>query len=203
MDDESVPTSVTLTLTLNTSGKTVQLPLQEGEIQARVTIDDVGDTATDYFIDKFTSFMTIFNIRPAQCTMVFPVVTAFPAKNGMNAWETAISITNPGYGEEPADGGLEFTFYGMNSDPVMYTTDPLTPGSGLEADGTLAAGGTYQVLVSQILSAADWGEAFQGNVHVTADYTGCTGLGWVTDWVSVNQAYLAVVIDSDTGKDDN
>ena len=36
-----------------------------------------------------------------------------------------------------------------------------------------------------------------------ADYTNCSGLGWVTDWMTVNQAYSAVVIDADTGADPN
>ena len=31
-----------------------------------------------------------------------------------------------------------------------------------------------------------------------ADYTNCSGLGWVTDWMGVNQAYSAVVISADT-----
>ena len=34
-----------------------------------------------------------------------------------------------------------------------------------------------------------------------ADYTNCSGLGWVTDFATVNQAYTAVVIDADTGSD--
>ena len=135
-------------------------------------------------------------IRSAQCKMLFPLVTV------MDPWQTVISITNPGYGEETADGGLKFTFYGQNSEPETYITDSFSPGSGLEEDGTLAAGGTYQAFISHILAAADWGETFIGHVMVTADYTGCTGLGWVTDFEKVNQAYLAVVLDSDTGKDD-
>ena len=200
MDGESVPTSVTVTLMLDTSDEDVQLPLQAGEIQARVTIADIGTADPDDFIDKFTTFMTIFKIRPAQCTMLFPVVTV------MDPWQTVISISNPAYGDEPADGSLEFTFYrqaseGMNFEPVRYTTGPESPGSGLEVDGTLAAGSTYQAYIRDILAAAEWGETFVGHVHVTADYTGCTGLGWVTDFATVNQAYLAVVLDSDTGKD--
>ena len=52
-----------------------------------------------------------------------------------------------------------------------------------------------------ILAATGWGETFQGHVHLRADYTNCSGLGWVTDWMTVNQAYSAVVIDADTGTD--
>ena len=40
-----------------------------------------------------------------------------------------------------------------------------------------------------------------------ADYTNCSGLGWVTNYSmgvtgGVNQAYTATVIDADTGKDE-
>ena len=42
-----------------------------------------------------------------------------------------------------------------------------------------------------------------GHIHVLADYTDCNGVGWVTDFGTVNQAYIAVVVDSDTGKGDN
>ena len=101
--------------------------------------------------------------------------------------------------DEMASGGLTFTFYPMGAEPVMYETGMGSPGSGLEADGTLAPGGTYQVLISQILSSTDWGDSFQGHVHLLADYTNCTGLGWVTDFMGVNQAYSAVVISADTG----
>ena len=141
----------------------------------------------------------MFNIRPAQCELLFPVVSVFPATSEMNRWETAISVTNPAFMAEMASGGLTFTFYPMGADPVVYETEPGSPGSGLDDDGTLAPGGTYQVLISQILSSTDWGDRFQGHVHLLADYTNCTGLGWVTDWMGVNQAYSAVVISADTG----
>jgi hypothetical protein len=188
---------LTLTLTADPDGDMDDLsfPLDVGSITVRVTFKE---TDTD-FDEAFTASMAVFNIRPAQCTMLFPVVTVMPMADG-SYWNTAISITNPGYGEETADGGLTLTFYGVGIEPVEYMTSPTTPGTGLEADGTLAAGGTYQVMVSQILAESGWGETFQGHVHVTADYTGCTGLGWVTDFATVNQAYLAVVIDDDTGK---
>ena len=99
-----------------------------------------------------------------------------------------------------AAGGLTFTFYGMGGVVATYdtTVDPIV-GVGLEDDGTLSPGGTYQVLASEILAATDWGETFQGHVHLRADYTNCSGLGWVTDFATVNQAYSAVVIDADTG----
>ena len=69
----------------------------------------------DNFADAFTDYVTVFNIRPAQCELLFPVVTALPETSEMRSWETAISVTNPAYGEEMASGGLTFTFYGMGA----------------------------------------------------------------------------------------
>ena len=63
---------------------------------------------------------------------------------------------------------------------AMYDTEQLDPivGSGLESDGTLAPGGTYQVLVPEILAATEWGETFHRPCpRLVADYTKCSGYG--------------------------
>ena len=151
----------------------------------------------DNFADAFTDYVTVFNIRPAQCELLFPVVSVLP---DLGNWDTAISVTNPAYEDEMAAGGLVFTFYGRGGVKAVYdTTVDMITGVGLEDDGTLAPGGTYQVMSSEILAATDWGLTFQGHVHLRADYTNCSGLGWVTDFMTVNQAYTATVIDADTG----
>ena len=201
-DMRPTPASVTLelTLTAETGDEDISFPLSPGSVMAKAAFTDASG-GDDNFEDAFTDYVTVFNIRPAQCELLFPVVTVLPATSEMNRWETAISVTNPAYGDEMASGGLTFTFYPMGAEPVVFETEPGSPGSGLEVDGTLAPGGTYQVLISQILSSTDWGESFRGHVHLLADYTDCTGVGWVTDWMSVNQAYSAVVIDADTGAD--
>ena len=201
----ATPTSVTLELTLTAvppaDDKEMSFPLDRSSVMARAAFTDMqgGD---DNFEDAFTDYVTVFNIRPAQCELLFPVVTVLPATAERGNWETAISVTNPAYADDPAAGGLTFTFYGMGDVVGMYdtTVDPIV-GVGLEDDGTLSPGGTYQVLANEILGATEWGEMFQGHVHLRADYTNCSGLGWVTDWVTVNQAYTATVINADTGAD--
>ena len=193
------PTSVTLELTLTADpdkeDTKISFPLARSSVMAKATFTDMqgGD---DNFEDAFTEYVTVFNIRPAQCELLFPVVSV------LEGYNTAISVTNPAYEDEMASGGLTFTFYGIGGVVATYdtTVDPIV-GVGLEDDGTLSPGGTYQVLAEEILTATDWGETFQGHVHLTADYTNCSGLGWVTDFEKVNQAYSAVVIDADTGTD--
>ena len=188
---------VTLTLTLKTAGKGVSLPLMVGEITARVSLVDT-ESMIDTFDDAFTSRMIIFEIQPAQCTLLFPYVARLP---GM-AWNTGIAVMNPGYNEDEIAGGLTLTFYGNEGTMAEFSTEEYpNVGAGLNAMGLVPAGGTYSVLASEIIAATDWGESFVGHIHVLADYTGCNGVGWVTDFGTVNQAYLAVVIDSDTGKD--
>ena len=190
-----------LTLTAEPDDEDISFPLDVGSIMAKVTFAGGGVDDGGSFTDAFTDYVTVFNIRPAQCEILFPVVTVLPETPEMRRWETAISVTNPAYGEEMAAGGLTFTFYGMDNTVATYDTTegPIITGVGLEDDGTLSPGGTYQVLASEILAATGWGETFQGHVHLRADYTNCSGLGWVTDWMTVNQAYSAVEIDADTG----
>ena len=179
-----------LTLTAAASNDKISFPLDVGAVMAKATFEG------DDFEDAFTDYVTVFNIRPAQCTLLFPVVSVLPDDGN---WDTAISILNPAYTTDPASGRLTFRFYGIGNPLVMYETTDMSTGRGLEADGTLAPGGTYQVLVSQILAATNWGTSFRGHVHVTADYTHCSGLGWVTDFMGVNQAYTATVLSPDTG----
>ena len=200
---KSVTLEVTLTADPEKEDTKVSFPLDRASVMAKATfIDPTGNV--DNFEDAFTDYVTVFNIRPAQCEILFPVVTALPETPEMSRWETAISVTNPAYTEEMAAGGLTFTFYGEGGVTATYdTTEDMIAGVGLEADGTLSPGGTYQVLASEILKATNWGERFRGHVHLRADYTNCSGLGWVTDWMTVNQAYSAVVIDADTGTDES
>ena len=197
-NDRPTPASVTLelTLTADPDNEDISFPLARSSVMAKAAFTDMQG-GVDNFEDAFTDYVTVFNIRPAQCELLFPVVTV------KDPWTTAISVTNPAFMDEMASGGLTFTFYGMGNVVATYdtTVGPIA-GTGLEVDGTLSPGGTYQVLAHEILAATDWGETFQGHVHLLADYTHCTGLGWVTDWMGVNQAYSAVVIDADTGTDE-
>ena len=83
---------------------------------AKASFTDPTGTVDD-FEDAFTDYVIVFNIRPAQCELLFPVVTV------LGDWNTAISVTNPAYGDDPASGALTFTFYGqdvMTDPPPMF-----------------------------------------------------------------------------------
>ena len=196
-DPRATPTSVTLGLTLTAVPGTedMNFPLARSSVMARASFTDESG-GDDNFADAFTDYVTVFNIRPAQCELLFPVVTV------RSPWDTAISVTNPAYEDEMAAGGLTFTFYGIGNVEETYdTTMNAVIGRGLATDGTLVPGSTYQVMVSDILLDTTVGKEFIGHAHLTADYTNCSGVGWVTDFMGVNQAYTATVIDADTGTD--
>ena len=74
---------VVITLTLMT-GKAVSLPLMVGEITASVTLIDT-ELGTDTFDDAFTSPLTIFEIRPAQCDAAVSGRDRLTPDFGMNA----------------------------------------------------------------------------------------------------------------------
>ena len=75
------PASVTLELTLTAippdDDEEMLFPLARGSIMARATFTDPTGLVNN-FEDAFTDYVTVFNIRPAQCELLFPVVTVRP-----------------------------------------------------------------------------------------------------------------------------
>ena len=133
-----------LTLTADPDGDMDDLsfPLDVGSITVRVTFKE-SDTGFD---EAFTASMAIFEIRPAQCTLLFPYAAVLP---GME-WNTGISVMNPGYTEGGVAGGLELTFYGNDGTEATFSTEMYpTVGAGLDEMGLVPAGGTYSVLAAR------------------------------------------------------
>ena len=73
---------------------------------------------------------------------------------------------------------------------IVHSTDGMSSGVGLAADGSLPAGNTHTVLLSEVLSDAGMPGDFIGHLYVRTNFTGCRGVGWITNWTTVNQAYL-------------
>ena len=109
-DMRAAPTEVILAVTLTADpdddDADISFPLDRGSVTARATFTDGSNEAN--FLDAYSGSATVFNIRPAQCELLYPVVTVIPG-----TWDTALSVTNPAYEVEMASGGLTFTFYGM------------------------------------------------------------------------------------------
>ena len=127
-----------VTLTAMMGDDDIAFPLVQSPVMAKATFTDPTG-GTDNFEDSFTPYVTIFEIRPAQCQLLFPTVAVVPD----SGWNTAFGIVNPGYSEGGASGGLNFTFYGNDGTVAEYsTTMDMVVGAGLDSDGTLPPGGT-------------------------------------------------------------
>ena len=187
---------VTLALSLD-SGAT-----GEGMVSAMATMaptkkPDTVEADSEYFTATPTDAATVFTFAPASCTLLFPYVVSLPEAG----WNTGLAITNPTAGAGTALGGtVTFTLFANGGDPempMMYTTGAGTPGPNvLDDEGMLAAGSTYTLLLSELLAWVGHTEGnLTGHLYVETNFTGCRGVGWVTDFATVNQAYLPYFAD--------
>ena len=134
----------------------------------------------------------VFTFKPATCSLLFPYGLVHAGFN------TGITVSNTSmYAGNSFDGNLEFTFYANGADPeedpLMLMTGP-DQGEmyGLNEDGDLAGGNTFTILLSEALAEAGHDGGFVGHFVIKSNFMPCAGLGWVTDFMSVNQAYIAM-----------
>ena len=172
----------------------IMLPLDEGVVEIWVTMaptskPDMVGPDTEYFAVNYipADGVQAFTITPASCTLLFPYAVALKDMG----WNTGIAISNPSaFTDTPLGGTIKFTLFPNDEDRIVYPTDGSSSGKGLDVDGSIPAGNTYTVLLSEVLSDADMPGDFVGHLYVETDFTGCRGVGWVTDFSTVNQAYL-------------
>ena len=172
----------------------IMLPLDEGMVEIWVTMAPTEkpttvDGDTEYFAVNYipAAGVQAFTISPASCTLLFP----YAAVQGDLEWNTGIAISNPsGFTDTPLSGTLTFTLFPNDGDMIMHSTHGSSPGVGLDVDGSLPAGKTHTVLLSEVLADAGMPGDFIGHFYVRTNFTGCRGVGWVTDFATVNQAYL-------------
>jgi hypothetical protein len=97
------------------------------------------------------------------------------------ATATAGAIT---YNMYPRGGGASFS----------YTTTAGSPGQGLEADGTLAAGGSHTILLSELVVAAGQTGPFTGYIIAVCSFTHGHGEGFVLDGTTISQTLNGLII---------
>ena len=136
----------------------IMLPLDEGVVEIWVTMapDEAkvmpnGSTTDEYFAVNYmpADGVVAFTIAPASCTLLFPYAAVVPAAD----WNTGIAISNPSaFTDTPLSGDLTFTLFPNDGEMFMHSTDGMSTGEGLDEDGSLPAGNTYTVLLSEVLS---------------------------------------------------
>lgn len=206
------------TLAATKDQKDLKLPLSAGMVKVTATMapekeGDREDVTVDgsaagkgaYFTPVYipsADGLQVFSFMPASCTLLFPYAVAL----GDLGWNTGIAVTNPtAHLATSLNGAVHFTLYPNDlmdgDDPPTYSTGPGTPnGTGtLDEDGLLPAGKTYTLLLTELAAwAGREEEDFTGHLYVKTDFTDCEGVGWVTDFGTVNQAYVAREVDDET-----
>ena len=183
---------LTFDLAATSAQDDLMLPLDEGMVEVWVTMaptdkPDMVDANTEYFAVNYipADGVVAFTIAPASCTLLFPYAVS------AGSWNTGIAISNPSaFTDTPLSGDITFTLFPNDGEMIVHQTSAMSNGTGLDEDGSLPAGNTHTVLLSEVLDDAGMPMEFIGHLYVRTNFTGCRGVGWVTDFATVNQAYL-------------
>jgi hypothetical protein len=190
-----------LWISCGTTGNPISLgtattPLPSTPVTAQVTLGPAGGGALSAVPPNgpLTGLTTgnVPRYAPVlQPTTPVPVVL-FPPSNTVlllsfgfvgPGYNTGISIANTtvdpfgaaGGGAVASSGTVSFFMVKNDGTTKTYNTTTGSPGSGLTGAGVVAAGSTYVVNLSEILSAASYGTTFTGYVFITANFTNAHG----------------------------
>jgi len=141
------------------------------------------------FTDLEVGPVTVVNIVPANTTLLMPYALFLPP------FDTGLAIANTtadpfgvgGGGSTPASGTVTLNFFpttatGAGTSFSVTTSSTVRPGAGLSSDGTLAAGATWTVLMSQLLTAAGQTGNFTGYVFIQANFLDAHGTATISDF---------------------
>jgi hypothetical protein len=161
-------------------------------VGAQVDASGTPVTTNGYptFVAAEVGPVTIVNIVPANTTLLIP----FAVRDG--GFDTGISLANTTAdpfgsgtgGAVPQSGTVRLDFYPRAATGGAGTTFSLTtsatarPGVGLSADGTLAAGATWTVLLSELLTAAGQTGPFTGYIFLQTNFLLAHGAPFVSDF---------------------
>jgi len=146
--------------------------------------------------------VTIVNIVPASTTMLIPLAER------VGPFDTGISVANTtsdpfgagGGGATASAGTLRFDIFpstatGAGTACFLQTSATSRPGVGIASDGTIPAGATYLVLLSQILPLSNCAAGdFFGYIFVTANFLNAHGQATISDFRTYSLATNVLVL---------
>jgi len=217
-NDPTQQETLTINPTLSVSS-TATLPLPATTITYTVSLAPIGtafDTnnaviTTASLIPRYAALevgpATLFTITGLNTVMLVPfaqTVTALGFNTGLaisNTTEdpgtTAMGFTTA----TPQSGTMTFYFFpslpsptGTNPTNFTYTTTAGSPGNGLDASGRLISGGTYSVLLSQLLAAAGQPADFSGYIFIITNFTNAHGFWTISDFKSFSQGGAILIV---------
>jgi hypothetical protein len=213
-------TSLTATETLQVNITDINLSstaavTTEGSISVTATMFPLGDAIdadtgapTDddgypVFTQSDVGPLTVVNIVPANTTMLIPLAEV------VGAFDTGISLANTtadpfggvaGGGAVAAAGTVRFDFFpstatGAGTACTLTTSSTNRPGFGIASDGTIPAGSTYVVLLSQLLPLSNCAAGdFIGYIFVTTNFLNAHGQATISDFRTYSLAANVLVL---------
>jgi len=217
---EFTATSLTTTETLEVDVSDLTLTstaavTTEGAISVTATFFPIGDAidSTDgapsaadgypVFAQLDVGPTTIINIVSANTTLLIPLAEK------VGVFDTGISVANTtsdpyggltGGGAVASSGTLTFNFFpstatGAGTSCTLTTSSTTRPGFGIASDGTVAAGATYVVLLSQLLPASNCAAGdFVGYIFITARFLNAHGQATISDFRTYSLAANVLVL---------
>ncbi len=133
--------------------------------------------------------------------LLFPFnVSAGNLATGLAIDNTTHHFAGQGIGSR-VQGGCQFQLYPTNQPgaPISVTTSQLSRaglGSGANDEGEIPPGGTYSVLVSELLRATGVEGSFVGHLFALCEFPSAQGINFIADsqFSTQSQGYPAIVI---------
>jgi len=162
-------------------------------------------TVSDSNVPLFTAVevgpITIGSIVQANTTLLITyALRQGPFDTGIQIANTTADPFGTAFGgATPTAGNLRFDFFPRNpaggaGTPFSLTTSSSTVFGGLSSDGTLAAGGSFVALLSEILSRTSFTGDFSGYIFVRANFLGAHGTSTISDFRSYSLATNVLVL---------
>jgi hypothetical protein len=152
-----------------------------------------------------TAPVTVLSIQGASTTLLVPYAVNMPGLIGYNTGlAVANTTTDPGttlMGFTTAvkqAGAMTFYFYPQTGTAFTYATTAGSPGSGLNADGTLKTGGIYVVLLDQLLKAANASADFSGYIFIITNFTNGHGQYFISNFDNFSNGALMLVVNNES-----
>ena len=195
---------IEFTVSVKASGTgAITKPLANGSITATVESAPV-DTATTK-IPRFTptavpaTAQVVFNIISTESNILFTFTTWDSSIN----FDTGIDIANTSNdpfivnGASATAGIITYHFYPRGGGAAFsYATTAGSPGSGLDATGQVASGGSHTVLLSELVAAAGQTGPFTGYIIAVCGFTHGHGEGFILDGAVIAQTLNGLIIPS-------
>jgi len=145
--------------------------------------------------------LTVGNIVAANTTMLIP----YAVKVG--SYDTGIAIANTTAdpfgtttgGASPQAGVVTFTLYprtdtGAGTSFALTTSASVRPGTGLATDGTVASGGTWTGLITDLMTAAGKTGDFFGYLFIQTSFLNAHGAAYIFDGRGFTSATPVLVL---------